>query len=234
MNSRALRADDTTGKGMATTLLVGLGLFWSLTYVLIIRQGFRDRTYGMPLVALCANLSWEFIFAVVRPPSGLSRVIVVVWLGFDLVIGYTAVRFGRQEFAYLSRSIFFAGCVGTLALSYLGVDLFSRQFDAGRGNMVAFASNLMMSTLFIGMLIGRRGPRGQSPAIAAAKLLGTGFASLYTWQIDLYPHVALMPYLYVANLVVDAAYLAALLAVGRERVAASTDDVSGQVVGVTR
>ena len=38
-------------------LLLSPGLFWTLTYVLVIRQGFRDRTYGMPLVALCANIS---------------------------------------------------------------------------------------------------------------------------------------------------------------------------------
>ena len=43
-------------------MIVG-GIFWSLAYFLIIRQGFKDRTYGMPLAALCANISWEAIFA---------------------------------------------------------------------------------------------------------------------------------------------------------------------------
>ena len=27
-------------------------MLWTLTYLLIIRQGFLDRTYGMPLAAL--------------------------------------------------------------------------------------------------------------------------------------------------------------------------------------
>lgn len=33
-------------------ILVGSGVLWTLTYLLIIRQGFLDRTYGMPLAAL--------------------------------------------------------------------------------------------------------------------------------------------------------------------------------------
>src|SRR5215208_8477788 len=32
-------------------ILVGSGVLWTLTYLLIIRQGFLDRTYGMPLAA---------------------------------------------------------------------------------------------------------------------------------------------------------------------------------------
>ena len=37
---------------MVTALALASGLFWTLTYVLVIRQGLADRTYGMPLVAL--------------------------------------------------------------------------------------------------------------------------------------------------------------------------------------
>jgi hypothetical protein len=52
---------------MFDILLVGSGVLWTITYLLIIRRGVLDRTYGMPLVALCANLSWEFIFSFVFP-----------------------------------------------------------------------------------------------------------------------------------------------------------------------
>ncbi len=55
---------------MFTPILLGSGLFWTVTYLLIIRRGFRDQTYGMPLVALCANLAWEFIFS---SPSAWSH-----------------------------------------------------------------------------------------------------------------------------------------------------------------
>jgi hypothetical protein len=210
---------------MATALAVGSGLFWTLTYLLIIRQGAADRTYGMPLVALCANLSWEFIFSVVRPHGGVQHIVDIVWLCLDLVIAYTAVRFGPREFPYLPRWAFYVGLAATLVLSYLAVDLVCREFDGGRGAYAAFGQNLMMSGLFLAMLIARftagRGLAGQSAWIAAAKLIGTGLASLAIWVGGDYAHSGLLTYLYFAILVVDLAYLAAVILVGREAVAPS-------------
>ncbi len=200
---------------MTLALALGSGLFWTLTYLLIIQRGLADRTYGMPLVALCANLSWEFIFSVVRPHHGAQHVVDIVWLCLDVVIAYTAVRFGPREFPYLPRRGFYAGLTGTLVLSYLAVDLVCRQFDAGRGGYAAFGQNLMMSGLFLSMLAARRGLRGQSVWIAAGKLVGTGLAALAEWRSGTYSGSALMTYLYVANLVVDLAYLAAVVLVAR-------------------
>jgi hypothetical protein len=52
---------------MQTIISVIGGIFWILTYVFIISKGFKDKTFGMPLIALCANISWEFIFSFVFP-----------------------------------------------------------------------------------------------------------------------------------------------------------------------
>jgi hypothetical protein len=200
---------------MLTALLLASGVGWTATYVLIIAKGFADRTYGMPIVALCANLSWEFIFSFVRPHTGAQRIVDVVWLCLDLVIAYTALRFGPREFPYLRRALCYACFGGTLVLAYLGVDLVSREFDHGRGTYAAFGQNLMMSGLFLAMLASRRGLRGQSPWIAAAKLVGTAFASVAIWGYGNHQGSLLLPYLYVGNAVLDAAYLAAVVAVSR-------------------
>ena len=34
-------------------LLLSSGIFWTITYLLIIRKGYQDQTYGMPVAALC-------------------------------------------------------------------------------------------------------------------------------------------------------------------------------------
>lgn len=39
---------------------VGCAL-WVVAYGLIIRQCFRDKSYGLPLGAICLNVSWEFL-----------------------------------------------------------------------------------------------------------------------------------------------------------------------------
>lgn len=65
----AINASHTLG------LLAGaLSSFcWTVAYALIIWRGFKDRTFGMPLVALGANLSWEVILATPWPSTPMTR-----------------------------------------------------------------------------------------------------------------------------------------------------------------
>ena len=199
---------------MRTAILLASGLCWTATYLLIIWRGLRDRTYGMPVVALCANLSWEFIFSVVRPHDGVQHVVNVVWLLLDVVIVVTVLRFGPREFGRLPRWLFYGGFAVVLVLSYLAVDLVSVELDGGHGGKVAFGQNLMMSALFIAMLMARRGTAGQSVWIAAAKFAGTVFASWYAWSYGDDGDSALMVYLFLAIALLDLVYLVALVVVG--------------------
>jgi hypothetical protein len=68
---------------MQTIVLTIGGIFWILTYVCIISKGFKDKTYGMPLIALCANISWEFIFSFILPPSLPQLFVNYLWFGLD-------------------------------------------------------------------------------------------------------------------------------------------------------
>src|SRR5215210_4291333 len=79
-------------------LMLVNGVLWTLTYVLMIERGRKDETYGMPLAALCANLSWEFIFVFVFPHGAVQRTVNAVWLALDVVILSQVLRFGHKEF----------------------------------------------------------------------------------------------------------------------------------------
>ena len=92
---------------MFDILLVGSGVLWTVTYLLIIRRGFLDHTYGMPLVALCANLSWEFIFSFVFPHGPVQRPVNIVWFCLDLIILYQLLRYGPREFPRLPSKLFY-------------------------------------------------------------------------------------------------------------------------------
>jgi hypothetical protein len=78
-------------------------------YAEAIRVGFRDRTYAMPIAALCLNFAWESTYAVhdlVTAPS-LQAYVNLVWAIADLGIVYTYLRFGRSELpGFISRSQF--------------------------------------------------------------------------------------------------------------------------------
>ncbi len=63
----------TISRDLSNAMAIASGVFWTLTYLLIIRRGFQDKTYGMPFFALCANISWEFIFSFVLPHTPPQR-----------------------------------------------------------------------------------------------------------------------------------------------------------------
>jgi hypothetical protein len=126
-------------------IMVGSGVLWTLAYLLIIRQGFLDRTYGMPLVALCANISWEFIFAFVYPHDLPQRAVNVVWFSLDVVILF--LLYGPREFAGLSRRLFYIGFALALATAFGAVLAVTLEFDDFDGAYSVFGQNSMMSIL---------------------------------------------------------------------------------------
>lgn len=218
---------------MSTALAVGSGLCWTLAYLLVIRIGLRERTYGMPLVAFAANISWEFIYSFVHPSNGVQHDINIVWFLLDCGIGYTVVRFGPSEFPYLPRSVFYGCLVALLALAYPAVYLFGTQFDAGDGVFSAFAMNLMMSALFIAMFTARPAGHGQSVGIATAKLAGTALASgalAVKGDLAARYHGGLLPYLYIAVFALDLVYLGLVLSVRAVPVSSATAE---PITGVT-
>jgi len=87
---------------------MGSGLFWLLAYLFIIYRGFKDLTYGMPIVAFVGNIAWEIIYGLglepVCPltwsscPATTIQIRNAVWLVFDLIILYTILKYGRKYF----------------------------------------------------------------------------------------------------------------------------------------
>jgi hypothetical protein len=195
---------------MEDSLLPASGVFWALAYVLIIKRGFQDKTFGMPLAALCANISWEFIFSFVHlvHPGGVPQAYVdVIWFLCDAVIVFQLLKFWRLEFPDFSDRQFYAVFLLTLVTAFGLVLLISCEFGDWPGAYTAFGQNLMMSILFVAMLLRRNSLRGQSFYIALFKLLGTLLASLKFYLASPFSGVSvLLPFLYVAILAFDALY----------------------------
>jgi hypothetical protein len=194
---------------MFDILLVGSGVLWTIAYLLIIRRGFLDRTYGMPLVALCANLSWEFIFSFIFPHGPLQRPANIGWFSLDLIILYQLLRYGPREFARLPKKLFYAMVALALFMAFFTVLSITLEFEDFDGAYSAFAQNLMMSILFIVMLYSRDSLRGQSPAIALSKMGGTILASVAFLFFSVgYEGSVLLPFLYGSILLFDLLYVA--------------------------
>jgi hypothetical protein len=152
------------------------GVGWTITYIDIIRVGFKDKTYGMPAALLPLNLSWELVFAY----NGLTSLnlqfwINVSWVLADIVIWATFILYGRREMSFhIPRLVFVIGSFLALLLSLamqLALIVELGWFVASYYS--AFLSNVVMSVEFIRMCISRGGVRGQSQIIAVSKCIGT-------------------------------------------------------------
>jgi hypothetical protein len=188
-------------------LAVTSGIFWSITYLLIIKRGFQDKACGMPLAALCLNISWEFLFSFVFIPHSIQRAINIAWFILDLVIVVQYLRYEHaRRPADWSSPFFYSVFVSILATAFLTVLLVTREFSNPGGYYTAFGQNLLMSILFIRMLLDRKDLAGQSLYIGAAKMIGTICASLTVFLII--PDSALTVFFAWAILFFDLAYIA--------------------------
>ncbi|WP_018249578.1 transmembrane-type terpene cyclase [Orenia marismortui] len=199
---------------MSNTLLlileIGTGLFWSLTYILIIFKGFQDKTYGMPMLALCANLSWEFIFSFIWPLELPRLYITIIWFSLDLIILLQFLLFGQADFRNkFYRKLFYPIFFLLLLIIFFTILFISYEFDDYIGKYAAFGQNLLMSILFITMLIRRNSTSGQSIYIAIFKLIGTLFASIIFY---LNQGSILITFFSIATLFFDIAYIILLAA----------------------
>ncbi|MDB5262705.1 MAG: hypothetical protein JWQ14_1986 [Adhaeribacter sp.] len=190
---------------IANSLLIGSGIFWTLTYLFILRRSYKDKYYGMPMLALAANLSWEFIFAFVFPHPYPQRITNFIWLSFDLGLMVQYFYYGRKDFPRnLPQSLFYQVFLLSLLFSALIIAFLSLELKEYVGYYAAFGQNLLMSVLFIQLLLKRNNVSGQSLYIALFKMIGTILASITFYLY--FPGSYLLFLLYIAILTFDLIY----------------------------
>lgn len=149
-------------------------------YVLIIRKAHVDKAYGMPLLALCLNITWECVTFVSPNPVSLWKYIEGIWFFIDLALLWQLWKFGRDEALPRSlRPLFIPLVVITLAMCAIGHWTWLKFWDDKLLFVNAFIINLVMSILFIQLWF-RRLPNGKGLSIPAAwcKMIGTALTSI--------------------------------------------------------
>jgi hypothetical protein len=183
-------------------LLVDFGTaLWLVAYVVAIVQGFRQRTYGIPLMAVGANFTWEILasFKWVAPIE-LWHIGAVAWMAMDALIVYQLFKYGRdaQTIPEL-RAAFPWVALGTFGLAYLMQDQYADYYGDQLGFEDAYIINTSMSILFPFMYFARRDTSGFAYAIAWLKMFGTGVTSvaMVTLLPLFYPNRSEFDFMYV-------------------------------------
>jgi hypothetical protein len=172
---------DSHGFEMVAAIIGSL--LWVLAYILMALKGYKDQTYGLPLVAITLNFSWEFIYVFYYPPDNhIVMLLRIAWLVFDVFNVWLLFRFGKAVQSVPEiRQHFYSVVLFTFALAYLGeMALHHRLADSG-GDASAYSINFIMSILFVFMYFNRRDLRGLSYGAAWAKMVGTGIMALATF-----------------------------------------------------
>ncbi len=167
----------------------------------------------MPLFALCANISWEFIFSFLLPHSPPQLYINYLWFGLDVIIVLQFFKYYKNEFSNTSSSKIFAIFIVALASAFgiiLTGGLYLGDID---GVYAAFGQNLLMSVLFVLMFF-KRGYtlRGQSIFIAIFKMLGTALTSLHFYIFEPVSQSSIvLPILFVFIFFFDLLYIVMII-----------------------
>ncbi len=92
---------------LQSAMILLSGNAWTFTYIALVYRGFKDRSYGMPLVALALNFAWEFTFSLIYPPHGtaVAQLINIIWVICDVAIVTTYFLFGYKYFVQRYRNI---------------------------------------------------------------------------------------------------------------------------------
>jgi hypothetical protein len=190
-------------------------LLWGICYGLIIRRGFKDRAYGMPLAPLCVNLSYELIFGFVHPDDPPLNYANITWFLIDLVIAYQYLRFAPRKFPRLlpKHWVYPAFGIG-LAAAFTGVLAITHEFQDWHGNYTGWGGQLLISITFPYLLLRRENVQGQSIYIALSRMLGS--LALIPAQYLQAPDSIYLAYAYTTFPVFDIIYVALYLRLCRQ------------------
>lgn len=148
-------------------------LFWIIVYILMVRRGFKDRSYGMPIVALFVNVAWESYYAFFTDVPMMNKVGAALYLVFDIGVVWTAIKFAKDDFdsALIKRYLNHVMIVTTVAAFFL-IAMFDRAFNDPFGPLSAGFTTMLLSILMLCMLFRRDSVKGQSFYIGLFILLG--------------------------------------------------------------
>jgi len=179
--------------------VIGCTGFWIAAYVLIVRRGFKDKACGMPVAALCGNITWEALFShVYKPDYRLVEYGNTAWVVLDVLILYIAWKHGPEDFkSPLVKRWLRPMIVIGIGLSLLVFVPFANVYKDTQGYFLGWADAFAMSILFIAMLIRRDSLQGQSFWIAVTMFFGN--VSAFFW-VMFYPKEVLDPQINLAFL----------------------------------
>ncbi|KAL4967237.1 terpene cyclase spyD [Aspergillus stella-maris] len=181
-------------KAIPDTFTAVSGLLWSISYILMARQAFKDRSYAMPLHCLCLNITWEAVYGFIYGPGLINQVVFAQWMIVDVVLFYAIIRSAPDAWSQsplVARhllGIIVAGCALCLWLHLAVAATFIPFIGRQVVFMTAWPMQLLINVSSIAQLLSRGNTRGHSWGIWWTRMLGTiAAACCFFWRVHYWP-----------------------------------------------
>ena len=154
-------------------------LLWVFTYVIVIRNIVKKRFIEIPIMAICANFGWEFLWSFVFH-TDMGELYVWgyrIWFFMDCYIVYGLFKYGVKQVSIPVIKNYFS-IITTFGLLAWGIILYFyiKLYDAPFTHMGAnsgYVLNVMMSALYITFFLKTNQRDGFSLLAAWLKGVGT-------------------------------------------------------------
>lgn len=206
-------------------LLLIFNAYWFITYALVIRRGYIEKTFAIPMISLCLNLAWDISGAFILPSPLIQEILNIGFVIANTIITIQLFLYWRSDFKDLKATEFWYFWVMAIAFSFCIILIGSVELNDPGIYKVGFIDNFINSALFIVMFYRRDGLLGQSIYIGLSKMIGTAAVSL-SWFIFPWPGTEgpwqadggtwLMPFLYAGIFIMDITYVYLVYQRGKE------------------
>lgn len=169
--------------------VVGLGtLMWVVSYIAVIRHGFKNKFVEMPVFVAIGNIAWEFIWSFVYKTNMGDFYLwgYRAWFFLDLFILYLVIKYGAKQF---KLPIFNKNIIPIVLglLIFFGFFFYyfvKGGYDTPIGATSAFFLSVGISTLYIVLLYSNGNAQNFSLLAGVTRAIGdlvlTIFAIYYT------------------------------------------------------
>ncbi|KAI0426601.1 hypothetical protein F5Y09DRAFT_351069 [Xylaria sp. FL1042] len=198
--------------------IISGGLLWTIAYVLYILQARKDKSYGMPLVALCANIGWELAYGVFYPLSHIETTTFLLWVAIDFGIAHATIKFGVEQWRHVPlvgrniAVIMEVGCVVSLVMHCEFIKMCASPTEAAFWS--GFACQNLLGVLSVSQIVSRNNTSGHSWTIWLCRWVGSSLAIVvFSWRYynypDSYPYVSspVAVFMFILMQLVDFTYL---------------------------
>ncbi|MFL5754110.1 MAG: hypothetical protein ACJ76F_11930 [Bacteroidia bacterium] len=160
-------------------------LLWVFTYVIVIRNIVKMKFVEIPIVAVCANFAWEFLWSFVfRTDMGELYIWGYrIWFFLDCFIVFGLFRYGVKQVSLplIAKyySLITAACIAAWGVMlYYYIKIYDEPFTHMGANS-GYILNVMMSALFITLFLRMKQPQSFSLLSAWFKGVGTILITIF-------------------------------------------------------